>query len=501
VFKKVLVANRGEIAVRIMRTLREMGVASVAIHSETDTNALHVRTADESRCLGGAEPRDNYLDVEAIVAAVRDTGAEAVHPGYGFLSERPELPRALEKAGVTFIGPPAEVLARVGDKTEARRLMQAAGVPVIPGMDQPSDDPEVLAKAAEEMGYPVLIKAAAGGGGKGMRVVREPRDLAEAARQAGSEALASFGDGAVYLERYLDRPRHVEVQILADSQGHVVHLFERECSLQRRHQKIVEESPSPALDEGLRQKMGQAAVEAARVSGFVNAGSVEFLLDREGHFYFLEVNARLQVEHAVTELITGLDLVRLQLEIAAGAELPFTQDQVVRRGHAIECRLYAEDHAADFAPSPGRIALFKPPSGPGVRLDEGITSGSEVPLYYDPILAKLIVWAGDRPAAIERMIRALEETTILGVRTPVELLIHLISSDQFRSGQTHTGLVDELRQTWKPRTEEDELALLAVLVRELGQSKAAAAGPGEPAGWPTPWQSLGEWDLVTPGRR
>ena len=504
-FRKVLVANRGEIAVRVMRTLREMGIASVAICSEPDRTALHVRTADEVRCLGGAEPASSYLDIDGIVAACKETGAEAVHPGYGFLAENPDLPRALERAGIVFIGPPADVLARVGNKTTARRLMREAGVPVIPGMDAPSDDIDELARCAGEIGYPVLIKAAAGGGGKGMRVVREPADLASATHEARSEASASFGDGSIYLERYLDRPRHIEVQVLADGHGHVVHLFERECSLQRRHQKIIEESPSPAVDGALRERMTQTAVTAARAAGYVNAGTVELLLDREraGEFYFLEVNARLQVEHPVTEMVTGLDLVRLQVGIAAGEPLPFAQGQVTRHGHAIECRIYAEDPSVGFAPSPGTVLLLRPPSGPGLRHDEGVVSGSEVPVYYDPILAKLIAWAPDRDAAVARMIRALGDYVILGVRTPVELLIHLVSSEEFRAGRLHTGLVQELVQGWSPAPETDDLAVAAVLARELHGRRevtAGTSGPSRIAGWPTPWQRLGAWDLRGGGR-
>ena len=493
-FRKVLVANRGEIALRVMRTLREMGIATVAIHSEPDTSALHVREADEARCLGGAEPSENYLDVDGIVAAARDTGAEAVHPGYGFLSENPALARALEAAGVIFIGPPAVVLERVGDKTEARRLMRQAGVPVVPGMDEPSADPTVLAEAAAELGFPVLVKAAAGGGGKGMRLVESPDELAGALREAVSEARAAFGDGAVYLERALERPRHVEIQILADAHGQVVHLLDRECSLQRRHQKIIEECPCPALDEELRAQMGRAAVEAARAAGYVNAGTVEFLLDTDGAFYFLEVNARLQVEHPVTELVTGLDLVRRQLEIAAGAELGLTQQDVVGRGHAIECRIYAEDPAVGFAPSPGRIELLRPPQGPGVRFDGGVETGSEVLRFYDPIVAKLITWGEDREAARTRMVRALEDTVILGVETPVELLLELIQSEAFRRGETHTGLVAELLGGWSPSAEADELALIgAALAGVFGAPEREGAAAKGAAGWPTPWETLGVW--------
>lgn len=500
-FTKVLVANRGEIAVRVMRTLREMGIATVAIHSEPDTKALHTRVADEARCLGGTEPSENYLDVEAIVAAAKDTGAEAVHPGYGFLSENPALPAALDKAGITFIGPPAEVLERAGDKTEARKLVRAAGVPVVPGMDSPSSDIDELTGFAESLGFPVLVKAAAGGGGKGLRVVADRSGLADAVREARSEAQAAFSDGAIYIERCLERPRHVEFQILADKSGNVVHLYERECSIQRRHQKIIEESPSPVMDEDLRALMGIATTKAARAAGYVNAGTVEFLVDRQQRFYFLEINARIQVEHPVTEMVTGLDLVRLQVEIAAGQRLPFSQGDIVPRGHAIECRIYAEDPAAGFAPSPGRISFLRAPSGPGVRHDEGVTSGSEVPTYYDPILAKLITWAEDRPASRARMVRALDDYVILGVKTPIELMIDLLDSAAFRAGETHTGLVESFLERWKPSHDADELALIGAMAKQLsskvlGGGRRLKSGAGDAAGRrPSPWQTLGSWDL------
>ena len=495
-FKKVLVANRGEIAVRIMRTLKEMGIRSVAVCSEPDASALHVATADEVVCLGGAEPGSSYLSIEKVVQAARDTGAEAVHPGYGFLSENPALPEALEEAGITFIGPPADVMARLGNKVEARKLMAGSGVPVIPGTED--TDPARLVAAAGDMGFPVLVKAAGGGGGKGMRVVTEPGEIEQALAEASSEAEAAFGDGTVYLERYLERPRHVEFQVLADAHGAVVHLFDRECSIQRRHQKIIEESPSPALDDDLRRRMGEAAVAAARAAGYVNAGTVEFLLDQQGQFYFLEVNARLQVEHPITEMVTGVDLVRLQLEVAAGQPLGLEQQDLHQRGHAIECRIYAEDPRANFAPSPGRILCMRPPSGPGIRHDEGVHAGFEVPMHYDPILCKLVAHAQDRPAALARMVRALEEYVILGVDTPIRMMIDLISSEEFVAGDTHTGMVPEFLAGWTVDPTEDELALLGHAVWDVvgirGDSgEGAAAGPAE--GWPSPWKTLGKWDV------
>ncbi|HPM76348.1 MAG TPA: acetyl-CoA carboxylase biotin carboxylase subunit [bacterium] len=494
-FDKILIANRGEIAVRIMRTAREMGVRTVAVYSTVDAQALHVLTADEAVCLGDPEPAQSYLHSEKIIAAAKQTGAQAVHPGYGFLAENPAFAQAVVEAGLTFIGPPASVMAQLGDKTQARRLMQSGGVPIIPGMTSADDDPARLAVAAEEIGYPLLIKAAAGGGGKGMRVVHAPGELAAAAKQAASEAKSAFGDGSIYLEKFLAKPRHVEFQILADAHGNVVHLYERECSIQRRHQKIVEETPSPALDDALRARMGEAAVAAAKAAGYVNAGTVEFLLNDDGEFYFLEVNTRLQVEHPITEALTGLDLVRQQLTIAAGEPLSFAQDDVPRRGHAIECRLYAEDPENNFLPSHGKILLHREPAGPGVRLDNGVYTGFEVPVQYDPILGKLVVWAEDRPAAIARMTRALSECVILGVKTPIEYLRAVINAPAFVAGDTHTAFLTEHFADWRPDGQADHAARLAYALHEaLAPAAAAAAGETRREA-PSPWQTLGHWHL------
>jgi acetyl-CoA carboxylase biotin carboxylase subunit len=498
VFKKILVANRGEIAVRVMRTCREMGVRTVAVFSEADRRALHVMTADETVFLGESDPASSYLNMDKIIAAAKDLGAEAIHPGYGFLAENPVFAQRVADEGLVFIGPPGDVMAKLGDKTMARRIMSQSGVPIIPGMRASESDTNRLLEAAEEIGYPVLIKASAGGGGKGMRIVQSSKELAEAAALCTSEAAAAFGDGSIYLEKYLERPRHVEFQILADKHGNVVHLFERECSIQRRHQKIIEETPSPAPTDDLRTRMGTAAVEAARSSGYVNAGTVEFLLDRSGIFYFLEINARLQVEHPITEMTTGLDLVRRQLEIAAGLPLPFTQKEITRRGHAIECRIYAEDPEADFMPSPGRILYARSPEGPGVRYDHGIYAGFEVPVQYDPILGKLVVWAEDRDSACARMIRALKECVILGVKTPIEFLLDILSSGAFQSGDTHTHFIEEHFSGWSPNTKADETAMLAFAANAMvGLPAAATTGtPNARTELPSPWQTLGAWDLV-----
>ncbi len=496
-FHTVLVANRGEIAVRILRTLRELGIRSVAVHSPVDADAPHVLAADVAVPLPADDAASSYLDADAIIQAALDTGAQAIHPGYGFLSENGAFAQAVTEAGLCFIGPSAAVISQLGDKLAARQLMAAHGVPVIPGMMSADADPAHLAEAAEQIGYPLLVKAVAGGGGKGMRVVRDPADLGAALERAASEALGAFGDGTVYLERYLERPRHVEIQILADAHGKVLHLFERECSIQRRHQKLVEETPSPALDPALREAMGQAAVRAARAAGYVGAGTVEFLLDASGSFWFLEVNARLQVEHPITELTVGLDLVRWQLAIAAGEALTLEQGQLAQRGHAIECRIYAEDPAQGFLPCPGRIALLRPASGPGVRFDSGIQTGSEVPVHYDPILGKLVVHAEDRPAAIQRMRRALADNVVLGVTTTTEFTMDLMDHPEFIAGRTHTAFIETCMADWSPADRGDLVARLAWLAdRGTGAGKRAAATSPQDRAWPEPWQTLGAWDLL-----
>jgi len=491
---RILVSNRGEIALRVMRTCREMGIPAVAVFSDADERAAHVLAADQAVRLGSSDPLESYLNADRVIAAARETGADAIHPGYGFLAENAAFAARCGEENLIFIGPPAPVIAALGDKTAARRLMVDNGVPVIPGLLAPEADPDRLAREAERVGYPVVVKAAGGGGGKGMRVVRGPGEMRGACEAAGREAMAAFGNGAVYLEKYLERPRHIEFQILADAHGRVVHLLERECSVQRRHQKIIEESPSPVMTPALRARMGRAAVAAAGAAGYVNAGTVEFLVDREGNFYFLEVNTRLQVEHPVTEMITGVDLVRLQIEIAAGRPLPFSQEDVVGRGHAIECRIYAEDPENGFLPSPGKILCLREPSGPGVRNDCGVYSGCEVPLEYDPILSKLVVHAGNREEAIARMLRALEDYVILGIKTPIPLLIDVLRSGAFRAGETCTDFLDANFPDWKPRCDAPDLACAAWVLDELsaGQGTRAAAPQ---SGATSPWRTLGHWRL------
>jgi len=443
--RRVLIANRGEIALRIIRACREAGIETVAIYSDADRGAPHVRAADCARRIGPAPAAESYLNIGAIIDAARATRADAVHPGYGFLSERAPFADACVKAGLVFVGPSADAIERMGSKIGARALMQKAGVPIVPGQTPADQSDAGVAAAAKAIGFPVLIKASAGGGGKGMRTARDAAALAECVIAARREAQAAFGDGTLYVERLIERPRHVEIQVFADAHGHAVHLFERECSLQRRHQKIVEESPSVALTSALRARMGDAAVAAARAVNYQNAGTVEFLLEGHGNsatFYFLEMNTRLQVEHPVTEEVTGTDLVRAQLDVAAGLPLPWTQTALAQRVHAIECRVYAEDPAAGFLPQAGPLALYREPSGPGIRVDSGVEEGANVPVQYDPMLAKLIASAPNRDAAIARAIRALRDFPILGVRTNVSFLLRLLGNESFRTGDIDTGFVE-----------------------------------------------------------
>ena len=492
-FRKILIANRGEIAVRIIATAREMGIGTVAVYSDADREALHVLEADQAVHLGPSDPSESYLHMDRIIAAAKETGAQAIHPGYGFLAENASFAGRCASEGIAFIGPPAGAIRDLGDKTKARRIMEKSGVPVIPGMMAPSGDPGVLANEAGKLGFPVLVKAAAGGGGKGMRVVRSAGELAEACLSASREAKSAFGSGDIYLEKYLERPRHVEFQVLADSRGRALHLFERECSIQRRHQKIVEETPSTALTPELREQMGRAAVAAAKASGYVNAGTVEFLLDTDGSFYFLEVNTRLQVEHPITEMVTGIDLVRLQIEIAAGAGLPFSQDDIRAEGHAIECRIYAEDPLSGFLPSPGRIVHVHEPTGPGVRNDSGIYPGFTVPVEYDPILSKLITHASTRGACISRMLRALRDYAILGVLTPIPFLADILASEPFARGETHTDFIEKHFTPWNPVLHGLDRAVLAYVIGDArGRRRAETASTGKAAEY-SPWQALGNF--------
>ena len=441
-FGKVLVANRGEIAIRVFRTLRDMRIGSVAVYSDVDRGALHPTFADEAFALGGATAAESYLLVEKLLDAARRSGAEAVHPGYGFLAENAAFARAVEDAGLTWIGPPAAAIELMGSKTRARRAMRDAGVPIIPGTTEPLASADEVAAFGEEIGYPLLIKAAAGGGGKGMKVVGSAAEAAQAFESAQREGLSYFADSSVYVERYLEDPRHVEVQVLADAHGNVIHLGERDCTLQRRHQKLIEETPSPAVGTELRSRIGKIAVDAARACGYRSAGTIEGLLAPDGQYFFMEMNTRIQVEHTITEMVAGVDIVRAQLQIAAGERLEFSQDEIRLQGHAIECRINAEDPSSGFLPSPGRITLYREPSGPGVRVDSSVTTGSEISPLYDPMIAKLIVRGADREHAIGRMLRALSEFQIDGVKTLVGFHRALVDHPCFRGGTTCAGIVE-----------------------------------------------------------
>jgi acetyl-CoA carboxylase, biotin carboxylase subunit len=491
--RKVLVANRGEIACRIIRACRELGIRTVAVYSEVDRVAPHVLAADEAFLIGPAPSAHSYLKAERIIAVALQAGCDAIHPGYGFLAERAFFAQQVEEAGLVFIGPPAAAIAAMGDKTEARRRMTEAGVPVVPGGTEPLLDAAAAAQVAGDFGYPVLLKAAAGGGGKGMRVVESESGLARAFEAASSEALSAFGDGSVYLEKYLSRPRHIEIQVLADAHGNVIHLGERDCSVQRRHQKMIEEAPSPALTPELRARMGETAVAAARAVNYRNAGTVEFLYE-DGAFYFLEMNTRIQVEHPVTELVTGIDLVQWQLRIAGGAALPFAQDAVAFTGHAIECRITSEDPANGFLPSTGRVLLFQPPGGPGVRWDGAVAEGVEVSLYYDPLLGKLIVHAPDRGAALDRMARALAELRIAGVETSTAFHRRVMAEPAFRAGDVTIRYLEEHEDLVAAQPDEDVMrlaALAAALLEDEARARRGAQRIEEAATPQSRWRAGG----------
>ena len=497
-FKRVLIANRGEIAVRIIRACQEMGIATVAVFSEADRQSLHVQMADEALCLGPPPAIESYLDMDKIIEAAHRTGAEAIHPGYGFLAENAAFAHRCEQEHIIFIGPNSRALRLVGDKVRSRLTMDKAGIPIIPGMKNIPQDFSEAEKEAQKIGYPLMIKASAGGGGKGMRIVWSKKELRSALEAGQREAKSAFGDDSIYLEKYIEQPRHVEFQVLADNYGQVIHLYERECSIQRRHQKIIEETPSQALDPELRARMGETAKKAIKVTGYNNAGTVEFLLDKNKNFYFLEVNARLQVEHPVTELTCGLDLVHQQILIASGKKLSFRQQDIHPRGHALECRIYAEDPARNFLPSSGKILFLKEPQGPGIRHDCGIYSGCQVPIHYDPILAKLIVWAENRALAITRMVKALDDFVILGIKTSIDFLKEVISHPQFLAGETTTDFIPKYFANWnRQKKNEDQLrlALLASAFIELetGLTKKKAAGVSKQIF--SPWLRLGKWRL------
>ena len=473
VVDKVLVANRGEIAVRVIRACREMGIASVAVYSEADRAALHVRLADEARAIGPAPSRESYLRIDRILDAALASGAHAIHPGYGFLAENPALARACEGAGIVFIGPSSATIALMGEKTAARREAVSAGVPVVPGSFEPLAEEAAIAREAERVGFPVMLKAVAGGGGKGLRLVASPSELGSALARARSEARSAFGDDRVYVEKAIRRPRHIEVQLLADEHGNVVHLFERECSIQRRHQKLIEESPSPFVTKELRHRLGELAVRLAKRVRYCNAGTLEFLVDAEGAPFFLEMNTRLQVEHPVTEMVTGVDLVKLQIRIARGETIPFRQEELAQRGHAIECRVYAEDPQQGFLPSPGRINALRVPGGPGVRDDSGVYEGWEVPVHYDPLLSKLIAWGESREEAISRMQRAVAEYRLLGIKTTLPFFERVLRHPAFRAGEFDTSFVEAVLGAGDEREPEIEVAVAAAAIEALRERQKA----------------------------
>jgi 3-methylcrotonyl-CoA carboxylase alpha subunit len=496
VIRRLLVANRGEIAVRIIRACREIGVETVAVYSEADRDALHVTLADLAMPIGAAPSADSYLLVARLIEAAQRSQADAVHPGYGFLAENAAFAAACEGVGLCFVGPPAPIIAQMGSKIEARARALEAGLPVVPGEAPAAQDDASLRAAAERVSFPLLVKASAGGGGKGMRVVRDRADLDEACASARHEAGAAFGDATLYLERLLDHPRHIEVQVFGDASGQVVHLFERDCSIQRRHQKIIEESPAPWMTAGLRRRMADAAVALARHIGYRNAGTIEFLVEHRGdeaHFYFLEMNTRLQVEHAVTEAVAGVDLVHAQLQVAAGGRLPWSQDTLGQRGHAIECRIYAEDPSNAFLPQAGPLALYREPQGPGLRVDSGVVEGNDVSIYYDPLLAKLIAWAETRERTRQRLIAALRRFVVLGIRTNIPFLIRVLEHPRFGEAGIDTSFLDGEGQGLCESLPGPGLAsALAAAAAYSGTNASATTSPGVP----DPWDRLQGWKNV-----
>jgi len=478
-FNKILIANRGEIAVRITRACRDLGVSTVAVYSDADRRSLHVALADEAYHIGGSAPGESYLNKEKIIDAAKKSGAEAIHPGFGFLSENESFADLCEKSGIVFIGPSPEAIRLMGDKITARKIAHDAKVPLVPGSDGAVSDVEASV-IADEIGYPVMIKASAGGGGKGMRLVRNKDDFESSLRMARSEARSAFGDDSVFVERFIERPRHIEIQVIADGEGNTLYLFERECSIQRRHQKVIEEAPSSAISASTRKKMGEVAVRIAKAVKYKGAGTIEFIMDQGQNFYFLEMNTRVQVEHPVTEMITGFDIVKWMIRIAAGESLPFKQKSIVMKGHALECRVYAENPETNFLPSPGVIEYLRTPSGPGIRDDSSIYNGCEITPFYDPMLSKLIVWANTRDAAISKMESALREYIVLGVKTNIGFLIRVMNNDEFRKGKIDTGFIERHPELLKPQVLEIEPALITAAL-SMSSAESAAETAQKPA--------------------
>jgi acetyl-CoA carboxylase biotin carboxylase subunit len=497
--KKVLVANRGEIAMRIFRTCREMNIPTVAVYTHVDRGALHVRYAEEAYCISENEADTSYLKPDEIIGIAKKTGA-AIHPGYGFLSENAGFARRCEEEGINFIGPGSEIIAKMGRKTEARKIMKEAGLPIVPGTENPVDDLEEVRSAARETGYPVMLKAVAGGGGKGMRLVRSEEELDAAFRMSRSEAAGSFGDDAVYIEKYIENPHHIEVQVLGDKYGNVIHLYERECSIQRRNQKVIEEAPSPFVTEDVRKKMLAVAVEACRKIGYCSAGTLEFMMDKDRNFYFLEMNTRLQVEHPVTEACTGVDLVRDMILVASGKHLPYKQEDIVFRGAAIECRIYAEDPANNFMPSPGIIKVREIPEGHNIRLDSAAYTGFEVSLHYDPMIAKLCSWGRNRESAISNMTRALREYQILGIRTTIPFHLHVLNNKTFLNGNYDTTFIDtefDKEKLARKKNSNPEVAvIMAALKRFEEEKEAAARATTVPSAGESLWKHYGKRQMT-----
>ena len=500
-FNKILIANRGEIAVRIIRACRDLGISPVAVYSEADAASVHVGLCDEAVCIGPAPSLESYLRIPAIIAAAKSTNSQAIHPGYGFLGENADFARAVAEAGLVFIGPGADAMEIMGSKTSARRAAAEAGVPIVPGTVEPLNSLEEARAVAEQFGYPVMLKASAGGGGKGMRLVASFEELRSGLESAQSEAASAFGDSSVYLEKAIARPRHIEIQVFADARGNVVHLGERECSIQRRHQKVIEECPSPINDSQLRKTMGAAAVKLARAVNYVGAGTVEFLVEDETRdFYFLEMNTRLQVEHPVTELVTGIDLVREQITVAAGAPLSFGQEDVRWNGHAVECRVYAEDPENNFFPTPGRISYLQVPAGPGIRDDSGVALDSQVSIYYDPLVSKLAAWGRTRSESLDRLRRALDEYEVGGIKTTLPFFREIIRDEEFKSGRLDTGFITRFNErrdaaraagTSQHDQQQEDMAIIAAAIRYARLRKEASARPPAPSDGENRWKMSG----------
>jgi len=494
-FKKILIANRGEIAIRVARACKEMGIKTVGVYSTADKESLYLRYCDEAVCIGDPAPLSSYLNIPVIIDSAKKTGVEAVHPGYGFLAENPTFAKACEENSIIFIGPSSKALALVGDKVASRITAKKIGAPIIPGMEISGREIKDFLNMAKQVGYPVIVKAALGGGGKGMHIAKDDKELKESIEMSRREAKSAFGDESVYIEKYLEKPRHIEFQVLRDKHGNVVHLCERECSIQRRHQKIIEETPSPVLTSQLREKMGDTAKKIITAAEYVNAGTVEFLMDQNKNFYFLEVNARVQVEHPITEMVTGIDIVKRQILIASGEKLDIKQGDVFQRGHAIEARIYAEDPDNNFLPSPGKILFVQEPQGPGIRVDSGIYSGWNVPAHYDPILSKLIVWSESRLDTIARTIQALNNYVILGIKTNIPFLKRIIETPQFSKGELHTHFIDENLSSLLPKHENINVALITAALQSLNKKQVSITEERISLSETNPWLEIGKWEI------